>query len=131
MFLRPVKLKGEIPVVMDMTIPTEKSKIIGDATLNYSLLAPKGTVKDVDSLSLFFSTDKGSFETENNELLFVEGRGKDEIEIRITSVLSLSSTLSLMESSSIEVSLKADSYTYSLDSDLFISSLENTKDYLL
>lgn len=130
-FLRPVKLKGEIPVVMDMTIPTEKSKIIGDATLNYSLLAPKGTIKDVDSLSLFFSTDKGSFETENNELLFVEGRGKDEIEIRITSVLSLSSTLSLMESSSIEVSLKADSCTYSLDSDLFISSLENTKDYLL
>ena len=116
---------------MDMTIPTEKSKIIGDATLNYSLLAPKGTIKDVDSLSLFFSTDKGSFETENNELLFVEGRGKDEIEIRLTSVLSLSSTLSLMESSSIEVSLKADSYTYSLDSDLFISSLENTKNYLL
>ena len=74
---------------------------------------------------------EADFETENNELLFVEGRGKDEIEIRLTSVLSLSSTLSLMESSSIEVSLKADSNTYSLDSDLFISSLENTKDYLL
>ena len=35
-FLRPVKLKGEIPVVMDMTIPTEKSKIIGDATQLFS-----------------------------------------------------------------------------------------------
>ena len=44
-FLRPVKLKGELPVVLDLTIPTEKSKITGDATLNYSLYTKKGTIR--------------------------------------------------------------------------------------
>ena len=130
-FLRPVKLKGELPVVLDLTIPTEKSKITGDATLNYSLYTKKGTIKDIESLSISFSTDKGKFETEDNELLFVEGNGKDEVEIRFTSKLPLSSTLSLMESGSVEVSLIVDSNTYPLDSSLFISSLENAKGYLL
>ena len=130
-FLRPVKLKGEVPVTLDMTIPTEKSKIIGDATLNYSIIIARGTIKDIDSICLSFATDEGSFETEDNELLFVEGKGKNEIEIRLTSTLSLSSTLSLMESNKVEVTLKADSFTYSLDSTSFISSLDSTKGYLL
>ena len=63
--------------------------------------------------------------------MFVEGKGKDEVEIRFTSKLPLSSTLSLMESGSVEVSLIVDSDTYPLDSSLFISSLENAKGYLL
>ena len=130
-FLRPVKLSGEVPVTLDMTIPTDKSKIIGDATLNYSIITKRSAIKDIESICLVFSIDDGSFETENNELLFVEGKRKDEIEIRLTSTLSLSSTLSLMESNRVEVTLKADSFTYSLDSTSFISSLDNNKSYLL
>lgn len=111
-----------------MSIPIEKSKNTRTPLSSTSYIQ-KGTIKDIESLCLFFSTDNGKFETEDNELLFVEGKGKDEIEIRFTSKLPLSSTLSLMESDSVEVSLIADSNTYPLDSSLFISSLENAKGY--
>lgn len=58
-FLRPVKLKGEVPVTLDITIPTDKSKIIGDATLNYSIITKRSAIKDIESICLVFSIDDG------------------------------------------------------------------------
>lgn len=130
-FLRPVALKGERSVELDMTFSLDKSKISGDSILNYSVIEKKGSILDTSSLFLTFETDEGPLYPRDNELMYVEARGKEKREIRFSSLLSLSDTLIILEDNTPEVRLHYDGKTISLDSSQFIKSLESVKAYLL
>ena len=130
-FLRPVALKGERSVELDMTFSLDKSKISGDSILNYSVIEKTGEMQDASSVVLSFITKSGNVYPSNIELMYVEARRKEKREIRFSSVLSLSDTLIILEDNTPEVRLHYDGKTISLDSSQFIKSLESVKAYLL
>ena len=129
-FLRPVELKGEYPVSLDLSIPSEKSRLSGDAILNYSVEGKKGSVRFMEELSLTFVSNGDKVEPLSPELLFVEGSGKDNFSVRFTSILKEEDVGKIMEGE-VEAYVTVDGIDYPLDATAFNRSLSDLSSFFI
>ena len=129
-FLRPVELKGEYPLSLDISIPSEKSRLSGDAVLNYTVDGKKDYMKAVDSVSLSFFADDERIEPVSVELMFAEGSGKDKISVRFTSVIGKEDMEKIMKGIS-GASLSVDGIEYPLDASAFNKSLSDLSSFYI
>ncbi len=99
LFIRPVEMKGEYDVSIDINIPCTDFNVSGDSIVNYSVFFPAGSVKEIRTAVLEFSVSDDLMTVENVEMLFIESAGKKSREARFTSTLDEESMMNIVNNS--------------------------------